>query len=180
MSAVLADVGPVVSPGPRAPLVLPLTDALDATQAGGKAATLARLSALGVNVPAGFVLTTAAFEAHIAAAGLADRITTLVQELDVHDTELLTGTSRAIRALVQQQVEAHTAGVMFTDAGDRSLLIEYGAGLATALVAGEIDPGRASITRDGSVRTLATLGGDATRVDAMLRDPARARAFVAI
>src|SRR5439155_18085506 len=45
--------------------------------------------------------TTAAFEAHIAAAGLADRITTLVQELDVHDTALLTGTSRAIRALVR-------------------------------------------------------------------------------
>ena len=49
--------------------------------------------------------------------------------------------------IVQQQIDARAAGVMFTDAGDGSVLVEYTAGLADALVAGAVDPSRLAFDR---------------------------------
>ncbi|MES2179657.1 MAG: PEP/pyruvate-binding domain-containing protein [Gemmatimonadota bacterium] len=49
--------------------------------------------------------------------------------------------------IVQEQVHAHAAGVMFTDGGDGALLVEYAAGLGDALVAGAVDPARIRIDR---------------------------------
>ena len=53
--------------------------------------------------------------------------------------------------VIQQQVDARAAGVLFTDAGDGSMLVEYAAGLGDALVSGAINPGRLSIARDTKV-----------------------------
>lgn len=52
-------------------LVLTLDDALDPQVAGGKAARLARARRLGLTVPDGVVVTAAAFDAHLARAGVA-------------------------------------------------------------------------------------------------------------
>src|SRR6185295_8529713 len=64
--------------------------------------------------------------------------------------------SNGMGVVVQHQVDARAAGVLFTDAGDGTMLVEYTAGLADALVAGAIDPSRLSIARDtGVVKHLA-------------------------
>ena len=64
--------------------------------------------------------------------------------------------SNGMGVVVQHQVDARAAGVLFTEAGDGTMLVEYTAGLADALVAGAIDPSRLSIDRDtGDVRLLA-------------------------
>lgn len=55
--------------------------------------------------------------------------------------------SAGMGVVVQLQVDARAAGVMFTDNGAGALLVEYTAGLADALVAGAVDPGRITIDR---------------------------------
>lgn len=62
----------VMDDGAVSPLVLPLASvgARDLPLVGGKAANLGELMTAGLPVPAGFVVTTAAYRAHAAAAGL--------------------------------------------------------------------------------------------------------------
>jgi phosphoenolpyruvate synthase/pyruvate phosphate dikinase len=73
--------------------------------------------------------------------------------------------SGGMGVVVQQQINARAAGVLFTEAGDGTMLVEYTAGLADALVNGSIDPGRLSIDRrTGAVRHLAA--ADAFTLDA--------------
>ena len=55
--------------------------------------------------------------------------------------------SSGMGVVVQQQVGATAAGVMFTDDGAGALLVEYTSGLADKLVAGDVDPARMSIDR---------------------------------
>ena len=55
--------------------------------------------------------------------------------------------SAGMGVVVQQQVDARVAGVMFTDDGDGALLVEYVVGLGDALVAGAADPARIRIDR---------------------------------
>jgi pyruvate,water dikinase len=54
---------------------------------------------------------------------------------------------RGMGIIVQRQVDARLAGVMFTMTSSGEMLAEYGAGLADRLVAGEVDPGRVAIDR---------------------------------
>jgi pyruvate,water dikinase len=62
---------------------------------------------------------------------------------------------RGMGIIVQRQVDARVAGVMFTMTSSGEMLVEYGAGLADKLVAGEVEPGRAAIDRaTGLSRTL--------------------------
>jgi pyruvate,water dikinase len=57
--------------------------------------------------------------------------------------------------IVQRQVDAVAAGVLFTSTTDGAMLVEYTAGLGDALVAGAIDPGRITIDREtGRARPL--------------------------
>lgn len=51
--------------------------------AGGKGANLGEMTAAGLPVPAGFVLTTAAYDAFVAANRLQAQIVALAQESDV-------------------------------------------------------------------------------------------------
>jgi pyruvate,water dikinase len=63
---------------------------------------------------------------------------------------------RGMGVVVQRQVDAVAAGVLFTRTISGEMLVEYTAGLADALVAGAVDPGRIAIDRETArVRELA-------------------------
>ena len=71
--------------------------------------------------------------------------------------------------VVQQQVDACAAGVMFTDDGDGELLVEYTAGLGDALVAGAVDPARIGISR--ATHVVRQLGERIQAADAVVLTP---------
>lgn len=79
--------------------ILPL-DAEEATlgTAGGKGANLALLAAQGFPVPGGFIVTTAAYHAYVAANDLAAFILSAIDNLRVGDPAALQAASEAIRA----------------------------------------------------------------------------------
>jgi rifampicin phosphotransferase len=211
-------------------LVLPLAHAVDINASGGKASTLARLTALGVPVPDGVVITCAGLDRFLDDSGLRarvddglapDAIRSLIlaapmpQELEeqvrlavaplgrgpfavrssavgedgasasfagqfdsilhVHDDALIDAVrvcwascwseraltyrrihgfnAAAMAVIIQRQVDAAAAGVLFTRNPDPcsvnapDMVVEYGTGLADRLVAGEIDPGRLYLSR---------------------------------
>jgi hypothetical protein len=68
---------------------------------GGKGASLATLAAAGLPVPAGYVVTTAAFEAARDVDGLRERIATTLGSLDRGDVTALDASAAGIRALVE-------------------------------------------------------------------------------
>ncbi|HEY0738291.1 MAG TPA: PEP/pyruvate-binding domain-containing protein, partial [Herpetosiphonaceae bacterium] len=67
--------------------------------AGGKGANLARLARAGLPVPDGFILTTSAYSAFVAANGLKQQILDLIEQTTLDDPQLLEATSATIRAL---------------------------------------------------------------------------------
>lgn len=67
--------------------------------AGGKGANLARLARAGLPVPGGFILTTSAYAAFVAANGLEQQIRDLIEQTTLDDPQLLEATSATIRAL---------------------------------------------------------------------------------
>ncbi|WP_341676784.1 phosphoenolpyruvate synthase [Niveibacterium sp. SC-1] len=76
----------------------------DLAQVGGKNASLgemiSQLSAAGVRVPGGFATTSAAFREFLAHQGLADRIHTALDALDVDDVDALARTGAQIRGWI--------------------------------------------------------------------------------
>ena len=80
--------------------VLPLVEALEPAQVGGKACSLARMLACEVPVPEGVVLTNAAFQAFLAQDGLGARIAELAAGLDARDVAGVQATAARIRELV--------------------------------------------------------------------------------
>ncbi len=72
----------------------------DHVRMGGKCSGLARMTAHGVSVPAGFAVTTDAFAAHMKSSGLAVRIETLLASIDVNDVVEEEAKSAQIRALI--------------------------------------------------------------------------------
>jgi pyruvate,water dikinase len=76
-----------------------LAEATDAARVGGKAHNLARMLALGLAVPPGFVVTTRAFQAFLDAGRLADPIAGFLHGLDARDHPRVQAAARAIRAL---------------------------------------------------------------------------------
>lgn len=63
------------------PFVVPLAQAVDPRDVGGKASNLARLIALGAPVPDGFVITNAALQGFVESAELAPLLSTLCRDL---------------------------------------------------------------------------------------------------
>ncbi|MFY9620678.1 MAG: PEP/pyruvate-binding domain-containing protein [Pyrinomonadaceae bacterium] len=57
---------------------------------------------------------------------------------------------RGMGVVVQTQVDALAAGVLFTRTAEGAMLVEHTPGLGDALVAGAIDPGRFLLQRNGS------------------------------
>ncbi len=83
------------------PLIVPLGQALDERQAGGKASNLSTLISLGAPVPSGCVLTCEAFGRFLAVDRLGARIHTLQRRLDPLDPARRREVSREIGALVR-------------------------------------------------------------------------------
>lgn len=81
------------------PLALPLAelDRADVAVAGGKGASLGELIRAGVQVPPGFVVTTEAFRAAMAALDPAGRIPEQINQLDPGDAEGIATTTAQIR-----------------------------------------------------------------------------------
>ncbi|MDX1480111.1 MAG: phosphoenolpyruvate synthase [Woeseiaceae bacterium] len=73
----------------------------DVEVVGGKNASLGEmignLGSLGVTVPGGFATTAAAYRAFLRTDGLADRIGSVLDDLDVDDIDALTAAGRSIR-----------------------------------------------------------------------------------
>jgi pyruvate,water dikinase len=80
---------------------------------------------------------------------------------------------RGMGVVVQRQVDAVCAGVLFTATSSNEILVECAPGLADALVQGEVDPARIAIARTtGKARTLASRGDvslDAAQIEALRR-----------
>jgi pyruvate, water dikinase len=75
----------------------PLLDKL-----GGKGASLVSMTAAGMPVPPGFVVTTACFDAFVSEAGIADAITEQLDGLDPEDIADVDRVSAAIREQLQR------------------------------------------------------------------------------
>jgi pyruvate,water dikinase len=84
---------------PNSKTILPL-DSDEATlgKAGGKGANLSRLARAGYPVPAGFLVTTEAYHAYIAANDLGTRIISRVNGITPDAPEELESASHEIRA----------------------------------------------------------------------------------
>ena len=82
-------------------LVIPLADAVDIRQAGGKAANLSRLIGAGHPVPHGFVVTNDAFQAFLYRNELISRIDALCAGLDPSSATQAAEASAAIAALIR-------------------------------------------------------------------------------
>jgi len=94
--------------------VLPLADS-EATleTAGGKGASLARLSNAGLPVPGGFHVTTAAYKQFVAESNLQPRILAALEAVDVAQPSTLEAASRAIQDLfAQAHIPAAIAGAI--------------------------------------------------------------------
>jgi cytochrome P450 len=74
----------------------------DAAVAGGKGASLANLSAAGLPVPAGFVVTTAAFDSARAVDGIRERIARTLALLDRGEVSALESGAADVRRLLEE------------------------------------------------------------------------------
>ncbi|GAA4779700.1 PEP/pyruvate-binding domain-containing protein [Citricoccus nitrophenolicus] len=71
-------------------------------QLGGKGASLVSMTAAGMPVPPGFVVTTASYDAFVAEAGIADSIRDRLEGLDPEDIAAVDRVSAEIRDQLQQ------------------------------------------------------------------------------
>ena len=74
----------------------------DVAYAGGKGANLGELTSAGLPVPDGFVVGAPAYAAFCAETGLRERLTKLLDEVDVEDTAALQAASTAARELFDE------------------------------------------------------------------------------
>ena len=144
----------------RVRFVRSLDDPLDSAVAGGKAATLSRIRALGIAVPDGKVLTTTAFRQWLDRAGLRQAIGALTRELRASDPQALAVVGHEIRSLamaapIPSEIEA-ALDEAYADLGGRGPLIVRSSGVGEdgreASFAGQLDSvlhvgGRRDLTR---------------------------------
>ena len=84
--------------------------------AGGKGANLGELTTAGFPVPAGFVLTTGAYDAFVQAHGLPRQIVDLAHTVSADDPQSSAAASEQIRALFMQGVIANEVAAEITAA----------------------------------------------------------------
>jgi pyruvate,water dikinase len=68
---------------------------------GGKGANLGEMTNAGIPVPQGFIVTAAAYYDFIEKSGLADKIKTLLEPLNVHDSKQLQGIAAKVQKLIE-------------------------------------------------------------------------------
>jgi pyruvate,water dikinase len=124
-------------------LVRRLADVTDERLVGGKARNLARLVALGVRVPDGVVLTSAAFNRFLDSNAMRDRIDAWCHQIDVNHPESLQSCSEKIAELI-------TNGIMPREI--QGLIREF----STRWPSGTLLVGRSSaVGEDGSCASFA-------------------------
>ena len=69
---------------------------------GGKGANLGEMTNLGLDVPPGFCVTSAGYDAFIEYAGLEEKVRFLMEDLDVDDVDMLTAASDDIRRSIEE------------------------------------------------------------------------------
>jgi pyruvate,water dikinase len=69
--------------------------------AGGKGANLAEIYNLKISVPPGFVVTAQAYDYFIEKAGLEDKISQLLNQINYEDTQKLNEITKQIRDLIE-------------------------------------------------------------------------------
>ena len=74
----------------------------DTLLVGGKGANLGELAAAGIPVPPGFIVTSVAFKKFLEESGLKDKIFSMLEKLDVNNTQELEETSKKIRELIMK------------------------------------------------------------------------------
>ncbi len=75
----------------------------DRPTVGGKGASLGELTHAGIDVPAGFVVTTSAFETFLEALEQASPVRALVTALDPDDLDAVTQISKMLRARIERE-----------------------------------------------------------------------------
>ena len=88
----------------------------DIPAAGGKGANLGELTMADLPVPAGFVLTTGAYDAFVQAHGLSQQIVDLAHAVSADDPQSSEAASEQIRALFMQGVIADDVAAEITAA----------------------------------------------------------------
>ncbi len=91
----------------------------DVDLAGGKGANLGELTAAGLPVPPGFVVTSEAYLAAIEASGARDKLQAAVKGLDAEDDAALTSAAEVARGLVLSTVIPDDVAHEITDAYHR-------------------------------------------------------------
>lgn len=157
-------------------IVLPLASA-EATiaRAGGKGANLAELVRAGFNVPAGFIITTGAYRAFVAANELAPRILALAKQATPGDPAVLEESSARIRRLFEQGaappaitgpiLEAYHALVSSAMALQRSSAAEFSVAVRSSATAEDL-PG---LSFAGQHETYLNIRGEQALLDGVKR-----------
>ncbi|MBW2978424.1 phosphoenolpyruvate synthase [Candidatus Woesearchaeota archaeon] len=73
----------------------------DVETVGGKGANLGEMSKAGLPIPPGFVVTAQAYKKFIEEKGIQDKILSLVDSLDVEDTDKLQQTAKEVQELIK-------------------------------------------------------------------------------
>jgi pyruvate,water dikinase len=68
---------------------------------GGKNANLGELISIGIPVPPGFAITAEAYKLHIERNNLADKISSILSNLDIMDSTALESASKKIREIIE-------------------------------------------------------------------------------
>lgn len=136
-------------------LVLTLDDALDPQVAGGKAARLARARRLGLTVPDGVVVTAAAFDAHLARAGVAGPLARADHGLRPDEPEGLARAAAAFAARIAAvEVDPALLDAVALDAPRIARSSGLGEDAPGCSFAGQLDSVGPVITRDELARAL--------------------------
>ena len=88
----------------------------DVVAAGGKGANLGEMTKAGFPIPAGFVLTTKAYDAFVQAHGLQQKIVDLAQTVSADDPQSSESASQKIRALFMEGMIADNLAAEITTA----------------------------------------------------------------
>ena len=152
--------------GQYSPFVLALNDA-SATleQVGGKGASLARMAAAGLPVPAGFYVTTAAYRRFVTENGLQERILSAVSAVAADQPATLEEASKQIAGLFAQSVMpdaiAEAIGLAYAALG--------GDGLPVAVRSSATAEDLPELSFAGQQNTYLNMHGEAMMLDAVKR-----------
>ena len=151
-----------VSETPRIPLILPLPDALaELSLVGGKGMSLAKLARMGLPVPDGFHVTTAAYRRIVADHGLQEQILAAVSASAPDQPAALEAASRQIGKLFAQlAIPDEIAGAIrqaYAGLGKGDVPVAV-CSSATGVASRRIHTGQV-ITVDGSAGTVALKKG---------------------